>query len=125
MPKLKNQLPKMYRDRNQAISKYKGKRIYHGVWGTPEAEKSYKRFIAALLENPTLVPQNSGGGEVFVSELAAGFLVGIETRMDKTHAQHCARAIGYLVKIYGEFAVNEFSPKKLKAVRKTKCFRQS
>ena len=40
MPKLKNSLPKNCRDRNQAFSKHNGKRIYHGVWGTPEAEKN-------------------------------------------------------------------------------------
>jgi len=37
--------------------------------------------------------------------------------MDTIHAQHFTRAIGYLVGVYGDFAVNEFSPKKLKAVR--------
>ena len=36
MPKLKNRFPKMCRDRNQAFSKHNGKRIYHGVWGSPE-----------------------------------------------------------------------------------------
>jgi hypothetical protein len=52
MPKLLNQLPKKCRDRNQCFSWHKGKRIYQGVWGSHDAEKSYKRFIAALLESP-------------------------------------------------------------------------
>jgi len=54
MPKLTNRFLTMYRDKNTAVSKHKGQRIYHGVWGSPEADKSYKRFIATLLENPLL-----------------------------------------------------------------------
>ena len=117
MPKLKIQLPKMYRDRNQAVSKYKGKRIYHGAWGTPEAEKSYKRFIAALLESPTLPLRIDKDTDVLISELADAFLESIESRMDRTEYKHFKYAIGYLADVYGELAVNEFSPKKLKVAR--------
>jgi hypothetical protein len=74
MPKLKNRLPKMCRDRNQAISWHNGKRIYHGAWDSTEAKKSYKRFIATLLENPTLPMLDKKASDVLVSELAAGFL---------------------------------------------------
>jgi len=74
MPKLKNGMPKNCRDRNQAFSWHNGKRIYHGVWGSPEAEKSYKRFLAALIEKPTLPTQVGGGTGVLVSELASAFL---------------------------------------------------
>ena len=79
MPKLKNQFPKMFRDKNSAVSKYNGKRVYHGVWGSPQAEKSYKRFLAALLENPVLPPQvGNGGGDSLISEIATAFLAHIE-----------------------------------------------
>jgi hypothetical protein len=74
MPKLKNRLPKICRNRNQAFSKNNGKRIYHGVWGSPEAEKSYKRFIAALLDSPVVALRHNGDGGVLVSELATAFL---------------------------------------------------
>jgi len=117
MPKLKNQLPKVCRDRNQAFSWNSGKRVYHGVWGTPEADKSYKRFIAALLESPTLPLQDNRTGDVLVSELVAGFMASIEPKADTTDISHFKRAIGFLIGIYGELSVNEFSPKKLKAVR--------
>ena len=117
MPKLKNQFPKMYRDRNQAISKHNGKRIYHGVWGSPEAEKSYKRFIAVLLESPTLPVRMGGDSDVLVSELADGFLEHIEPQMDKIDYLHFKYAVAYLIETYGEIAVNDFSPKKLKVVR--------
>jgi len=54
---------------------------------------------------------------VFISELAAGFLSTIESKMDKTDLSHFKRAIGFLVGIYSELSVNEFSPKKLKVCR--------
>jgi len=117
MPKLKNRLPKNCRDRNQAFSKHNGKRIYHGVWGTPEAEKSYKRFIAALLAGPNLPLQDGKIGDVLVSELADGFLEHIEYQMDRTDYLHFKYAVAYLIETYGEIAVNDFSPKKLKVVR--------
>ena len=117
MPKLKNRLPKNCRDRNQAFSKHNGKRIYHGKWGTPEAEKSYKRFIAALLESPSLPLLDCKTGNVLVSELADGFLEHIEPQMNKTDYLHFKYAIAYLIEIYGDIAANDFSPKKLKVVR--------
>ena len=63
MPKLTIKTPKMCRDRKQAYSQHKGKRYYHGVWGTPEALQKYKRFIAALMENPHLPQPDSKIGE--------------------------------------------------------------
>ena len=84
-----------------------------------EAEKSYRRFIAALSEGPVLPPQvGKDGGDSLISEIATAFLAHIESRnMDKTDLGHFKTAIGYLVETYGELSGNEFSPKKLKAVR--------
>jgi integrase len=57
-------------------------------------------------------------GDVFVSELAAGYLGHLESqKTDKTDFLHFKRAVGFLIDIYGELAVNEFSPKKLKVCR--------
>jgi hypothetical protein len=119
MPKTRNQFPKNCRDRNQAFSWHNGKRIYHGIWGTPEAEQSYKRFIAALLENPIVPPRIGGETDVLVSALAAGFLKYIESEsaMGKDAVAMFKQAIGYLVDVYGELSVDEFSPKKLKVCR--------
>ena len=117
MPKLKNRLPKNCRDRNQAFSWYDGKRIYHGIWGSPEAEKSYKRFLAALLVNPALPVQVGRNDDILVAELTDGFLNGVESRMGADAVVMFKQSIGYLVESYGELAVNEFSPKKLKTVR--------
>ena len=115
MPKLKNKLPKNCRDRNQAFSWHNGKRVYHGVWGTPEANKNYRRFCAALGEDSALPLQAVGGA--LIAELADAFLVGSESQMDKSHVTHFKLAIGYLIDIYGDTPVDEFSPKKLKSCR--------
>ena len=56
--------------------------------------------------------------DVLVSELADGFVKHAESHnVDKTDVGHFKTAIGYLVEVYSELAVNEFSPKKLKVVR--------
>ena len=119
MPKLKKQDPKNCRDRNQAFSWYNGKRIYHGVWGSPEAKKNYRRFCTALDESPGLPLRMDGKrrGCALISELADGFLNGIESQKDKSHVTHFKLAIGYLVDIYGDLPADEFSPKKLKVCR--------
>ena len=123
MPRLKKRLPRLCRDRKLAISWHNGKRIYHGLWGTPEADRNYRRFLAALLENTTLPVQTGRdsptreGSDVLVSELAISFLDSIEPQMDKSEYLLFKYAVGYLVEVYGELAVNEFSPKKLKIVR--------
>ena len=107
----------MCNDRGRAYSKHNGKRIYLGVWGSDDAKKSYKRFVAALLEAPSL-PVVRSEGDVLVSELCDAFLRYYESRMkDKTEYKHHQRAIGFLCELYGDIAVDEFSPKKLKTVR--------
>ena len=110
-------MPRNCNDRGRAFSWYKGKRIYHGAWGTPEADKAYKRFIAALLESPT--PRfGNDASDVLISELADGFVEHIEAQnMHKDDVRHYKTVIGYLAELYGELSVNEFSPKKLKVVR--------
>ena len=109
-------LPKQCRDRNQSYSWHNGKRIYHGIWKSPEADTAYRRFVAELLESLTGVLRHRTG-DVQVAELAADFLDHHTTRLDESHVRHFRLAIGYLVEICGDLAVNSFSPKKLKIVR--------
>jgi hypothetical protein len=112
MPKLNDRFPKKCRDRNQCFSWHNGKRIYFGTWGSPEAEKNYKRFIAALLENAHLPPQIGDEEGVLIAELCDAFLELIESSsMDKADIRHFKTIIGYLVKSYGMLPGNESSPK--------------
>ena len=117
MPKLKNRPPKMCRDKNRAFVWHNGKRVYLGIWKSVDAEKNYRRFKATLLEDP--LPRLGGdeNADILVLELASGFLAHIETRINKSDIDKFKQCIGYLVDVYGELSVNEFSPKKLKVVR--------
>ena len=86
MPKLKemskmDKVPKQCNDRGRSYSWHEGKRIYHGVWGTPEANKNYLRFIHELTKEPTLSPPDTGAsvgtagaGSILVAELCDAFL---------------------------------------------------
>jgi len=117
MPKLKERPPKNCNDRGRAFSWHNGKRIYHGVWKSAEAEKNYKRFKAALLEGPIPRLGDDGRRDFLVVELASEFLGHFESRLDEGAVAMFKQCIGYLAEIYGELSVNEFSPKKLKVVR--------
>jgi hypothetical protein len=79
MPKLNiEKVPKQCNDRGRSFSWHKGKRIYHGVAGTPEANTNYRRFVNNLTQEPSSplpnvetsggvnVGTNSGGGAVSV-----------------------------------------------------------
>jgi len=85
--------------------------------GDTRSREELKRFIAALEENPSLPLRIGGNSDVLISELAAGFLNGVESQIDKSHVTHFKLAVGYLVDIYGDMTVDEFSPKKLKTCR--------
>ena len=52
MPKLKTRLPKLCRDRKLAISWHNGERVYHGLWGTHEAEKTTNGSLPTCLKAP-------------------------------------------------------------------------
>ena len=59
----------------------------HGVWGSHEAEKSYRRFIVALLEapvlssSPTLPPKIGGNTDLLIAELTDAFLDAHEEKL--------------------------------------------
>ena len=131
MPKLKNRLPKKCRDRNRAFSWYKGKRVYHGIWGTEEADRNYKRFIHELTKEPPpslpgavssgeFCPVQSvraGGGTMLVSELCVEFLKYHTPRLGKTDIQNFKYAFGYIIEAFGNMSVNSITPKRMRSVR--------
>ena len=123
MPKLNNinRLPKMCRDRKRAFSWHKGKRVYHGTWGTEEADRNYRRFLDRLRGSPDdplqEVVSSSKTGEMLVSELCNEFVKYHAPRMHKTHVTHFDYAIPFLVNLYGAMSADEVSPKKMRTVR--------
>ena len=80
-------LPKQCRDRNQSYSWHNGKRIYHGIWKSPEADTAYRRFIAELLESPASILRHRTG-DILIAELAADFLDHHTTRLDESRVRH-------------------------------------
>ena len=61
MPRLKNRLPRMFRDRDYAVVKLGNKRHHLGKWGSAVAKVEYDRIVAEWLAagRPTLKPNNS------------------------------------------------------------------
>ncbi|MDR0327106.1 MAG: site-specific integrase [Planctomycetaceae bacterium] len=113
MPK-SNKPPKYSKNGKYAVIYVNSKKIYLGLYGSPESRQEYARIVAEWDTTPT---PPSSAPDVSVSELAAGYLDYAQPRQDKIQFSHNKYAIGYLVNIYGSLAVNEFSPKKLKVVR--------
>ena len=84
MPKLNiEKVPKQCNDRGRSYSWHNGKRVYHGVAGTPEANRNYQRFVHNLTKEPSLSPlpdtgantgTSGGGNDVLVAELCDVFL---------------------------------------------------
>jgi len=84
MPKLNiDKVPKQCNDRGRSYSWHEGKRVYHGVAGTPEANRNYMRFVNDLTKEPPLSPPppdagasvgTAGAGNILVAELCDAFL---------------------------------------------------
>jgi len=83
MPKLNvSKVPKQCNDRGRSYSWHEGKRVYHGVAGSPEANRNYLRFINDLTKEPPLSPPpdagasvgTAGANNILVAELCDAFL---------------------------------------------------
>ena len=115
MPK-SNKPPQYCKNGKYAIVYVSGKKIYLGIYGSPESRQEYARVVAEWQSKP--IPQLANcESNVSISELVAGFLDYSKSSHDKIQYNHNRYATGYLVKIYGSLDVNEFSPKKLKLCR--------
>jgi len=97
---------------------YHGKRIYLGLYGSPESHVAYSRFIAESRTNPTIyLPK--GETDVAVSELSAAFLDHVKATADpKSYAHYRVVILEFLDKLYGDDTpVDDFKPSCLKLVR--------
>ena len=125
MPKLTKRLPIMCDDRGRAYSWHNGKRHYFGVTGTPEAKRNYDKFIHEITREPSPPGHDTGIGgglgarasNMIVAELAEEFIEYHEPRLRKTDMGNIKTAIGFMVTIFGDIPVNQFSPKRLRTVR--------
>ena len=92
MPKLTNRPPKYAKFKNYAVTFHNGKRIYLGLYGSPESHTAYARFLAERRLNPDLVLPR-GEANVAVCELAAGFLDHAKATLGKPNYTHYRIAI--------------------------------
>ena len=128
MPKL-TRPPKLshFKPRNLAYVTSKGKRHYLGKYGSPEAAAAYARFIANLAEaaaGEEASPEPPRVGGITCVELGAAFLQFAEGWYLKdgkptTQLGHVKQHIRILVDHYGNLPINEFGPRRLKALQQS------
>ena len=72
-----------------ALVYHQGRKIYLGLYGSPESKAAYNRLLAELQANPVAVPTQGGGKKVVtVSELAAEFLDYAKNSVNSTDYTH-------------------------------------
>lgn len=126
MPRLKRP-PKMglHKASGQACVHWQNKRHYLGVYGSREASEAYARFLTTineLAEGEEAAPEPPKVGWITVIELTAAYLQFAEGYYRKdgkptVELSHVKRHIRVLVDYYGTLPVNEFGPRRLKALQ--------
>ena len=116
MPKLVNKNPKMGRNGNYAVVRYKGKTHRLGKHGTTAALIAYNRFCVEIQTNPAfLVPKDER--DITLDEVAAACLEYANRRFEKTEYEHYRTALSFAVEIYGDQPMDAFSYQNLRTVR--------
>jgi integrase len=118
MPK-QNKPPKYCKMGKYALVYLHGRKIYLGLYGSPESHATYARLLAELQKNPTVIPLSDEKREVTVSELTVEFLDHAKTHYDTTtYDFYRIIVFDFLNKLYGDnFPVDDFKPSCLKLVR--------
>jgi integrase len=119
MPKLKNRPPKYQKSGKYAVVYHSGKRIFLGLYGSPESHVAYSRLVAELQASPAGFVPEGGDKQITISELTADFLDHAKANVNSTDYTHYQTVIlDFLHKLYGDnFPVDDFKPKSLKLVR--------
>ena len=117
MPKLVNRPPKYAKMGKYAFVTQNGKRVYLGLYGSPESHEKYARFLAERRLNPDgTIPRREAN--VTVKELVAGFLDHAKATLSQPNYTHYRIVtLEFLVELYGGTPVDEFKPNCLKAIR--------
>ena len=102
-----------------ALVYHQGKKIYLGLYGTPESKAAYARLVAELQADPTAIPLSNRKRKVTVSELAVEFLDHAKVHCDTTtYDFYRIIVFDFLNKLYGDnFPVDDFKPRCLKLMR--------
>ena len=73
MPKLNNRPPKYAKMGKYAVVYLNGKKIYLGLYGSPESKVAYSRLVAELQASPAIYRPKENES-ITVRELTAAFL---------------------------------------------------
>ena len=92
-----------------------GRRIYLGIYGTPEAEKEYRRAVAEW--NTGIITPKTNTADVTVAELVLRFLKERQGKVSHTQWDNERRATIVLVSLYGDRDTAKFDINCLRAVR--------
>lgn len=110
----------------RAFCDYKGRRIYFGYSGTPEAEKAYRSFVAQILlasDSRSGQDRLAAGGITVASDIMRGYLIhctGAYRKRGKPtgHVTQITYAAEYLkASGVGATLVTDFGPNALRAFR--------
>ena len=119
MPKrTKNNKPPKYSKLGKyAVVYYNRKPVYLGIYGSEESHVAYARFVAESRSDPVF-RSTTEVTEIAVRELALAFLDYAKVTYDHSGYLHYRIVINdFLLKLYGDLAVNGFKPSCLKVIR--------
>jgi integrase len=109
----------LHKASGQARIRIRGRDYYLGKYNSPESREHYHKLVAQYIAEADAVLQVVDCDQTSVAELVAQYV-----EFAKQHYRHnpderyrIKAAITPLVEFYGALPVEEFSPKKLKAVR--------
>jgi integrase len=93
-----------------------GRRIHLGIYGTPEAEKEYRRVVAEW-NTGIIAPKQTSTADITVAELVLRFLKERQQKVSHTQWDNERRAAIVLVSLYGDLDAVAFDVNCLRTVR--------
>jgi integrase len=104
----------MERDRGYAFVRLNRRKIHLGKWGTPEAEKAYRRIIQTWASNPATA-HIKPGEQIFLDQLCYAF---VQARNNQNDHRNYKTVIEVLLSVYSGEPVEMFDFSSLDVVRK-------
>ena len=106
-------VPQMERDRGYAFVRLNRRKIHLGKWGTPEAEKAYRRIIHQWATSPATA-HIKPGEQIFLDQLCCAF---VQARNNRNDHGNYKTAIEVLLSVYSGEPVETFDFNSLEVVR--------
>lgn len=112
---------RLHRSTGQACCYVNRKRVYLGVYDSPESKRRYSELIARLQAEPSrrvvAVPATNSPQPVYLAQLLLKYATEELPRYSRDE-QHCQKGVIRIVRqLFGETLANDFGPLKLRTVR--------